>query len=111
MQRIGSEMYIASLVALSLVRELGPVIAALVKILKKTGAFVKVGEQAAWHFDTDEAFEVTGIRKAALEAGADEIVNWKKDERVAVKIPDPHIIPWVMDSGCAIAIPPIAFMG
>lgn len=68
------------------------VIAALVKILKKTGAVVKVGEQAGWNFDTDEAFEVTGIRKAALEAGADEIVNWKKDERVAVKIPDPRSI-------------------
>jgi uncharacterized protein (DUF362 family) len=68
------------------------VIGALIKVLKKTGATIKVGEQAAWHFDTEEAFDVTGIRKAALEAGADEIINWEEDNRVAVKIPDPRSI-------------------
>jgi phospholipid/cholesterol/gamma-HCH transport system permease protein len=39
MQRIGSEMYIASLVALSLVRELGPVITALV-VAGRVGAAI-----------------------------------------------------------------------
>lgn len=68
------------------------VIAALVKVLKKTGAIVKVGEQSAGRFNTDEAFEVTGIGKAALEAGADEVVNWGKDERVTVEVPDPRSI-------------------
>ena len=68
------------------------VVAALVKALKKTGAVVKVGEQAAWHYDTKAAFEATGIGKAALEAGADEVVNWQQDERVAVKVPDPRSI-------------------
>lgn len=63
------------------------VIAALIKVLKKTGAIIKVGEQAAWNFNSNEAFEVTGIRKAALTAGADEVVDWERDERVAVKIP------------------------
>ena len=68
------------------------VVAALVKVLKNTGATIKVGEQAAWHFDTEEAFEVTGIRRAALEAGADEIVNWQQDTRVDVEVPDPRSI-------------------
>lgn len=68
------------------------VVAALVKLLKKTGATIKVGEQAAWHFSTEKAFEVTGIGRAALEAGADAIVNWEKDERVAVEVPDPRSI-------------------
>lgn len=39
MQRLGSEMYIASIVALSLVRELGPVIAALV-VAGRVGAAI-----------------------------------------------------------------------
>jgi uncharacterized protein (DUF362 family) len=39
------------------------VIAALIKILKKTGATIKVGEQAAWNFDTDEAFDFSGIQR------------------------------------------------
>lgn len=68
------------------------VIYALVKILKKTGAIVKVGEQSAGRWDTDEAFKVTGIGKAALDAGADEVVNWGKDERVVVEVPDPRSI-------------------
>jgi uncharacterized protein (DUF362 family) len=68
------------------------VVAALIRVLKKTGATIKVGEQAAWHFDTEEAFDVTGIRKAALEAGADEVVNWEQDNRVAVRVPDPRSI-------------------
>ena len=68
------------------------VVAALVKVLKNTGATIKVGEQAAWHFDTEEAFEVTGIRRAAMEAGADEIVNWQQDTRVDVEVPDPRSI-------------------
>jgi uncharacterized protein (DUF362 family) len=63
------------------------VIAALVKILKTTGATIKIGEQSAWNFDTDEAFDGSGIRKAVLEAGADEIVPWDQGERVDVKIP------------------------
>lgn len=68
------------------------VIAALIKILKNTGAVIRVGEQSAWHFNTEEAFDVTGIREAALAAGADEVVDWEKDERIAVKIPDSRSI-------------------
>lgn len=68
------------------------VIYALVKILKKTGAIVKVGEESAGRWDTDEAFKATGIGPAALEAGADELVNWGKDERVEVEVPDPRAL-------------------
>ena len=32
-------------------------------------------------------------------------------QNIAVNTPDPQIIPWVIVSGWAIAIPPIAFMG
>lgn len=68
------------------------VIAALVKILKKTGAVIKVGEQACWQFKTEEAFKITGIGPAALDAGADEIVDWEKDEYVDVEVPDPRSV-------------------
>jgi uncharacterized protein (DUF362 family) len=71
------------------------VISAIVRILKKTGAIVKVGEQAAWNSDTTEAFEVTGIGRAALEAGADAIVDWSKDKRIKVPVPDPRSIEYL----------------
>ncbi|GAI39308.1 unnamed protein product, partial [marine sediment metagenome] len=63
------------------------VVAALVKILKERGATVWVGEQAAWHASADVAYDVTGIRKAAEEAGADEVINWENPPRVKVEIP------------------------
>lgn len=87
------------------------VVAALVKILKKTGATIKVGEQAAWNFDTDEAFDASGVRNAVLEAGADEVVAWEKEERVEVKVPGARSHPVlflpksVMDADVFIHVP------
>ena len=63
------------------------VVAAVVKILKETGATIWVGEQAGLHASAEEAYDITGIRKAALEAGADEVLNWENPPRVDVEIP------------------------
>ncbi len=38
-------------------------------------------------------------------------VNPMTSQKTAVNIPEPQIIPWVILSGWAMAIPPIAFMG
>lgn len=87
------------------------VITALIKILKETGATIKVGEQSAWNFDTDEAFDSSGIRKAAMEAGADEIIAWEKEERVKVEVPGARSHPFlflpksVMDADVFIHVP------
>ncbi|MDO8490428.1 MAG: DUF362 domain-containing protein [Dehalococcoidia bacterium] len=64
------------------------VVYAVVKVLKETGATVRVGERAGLDLPTDRAFENTGIKKAALDAGADEVVDWSKDEYVDVDVPD-----------------------
>lgn len=64
MQRIGSEMYIASLVALSLVRELGPVITALV-VAGRVGAAItaELGSmQVTEQIDALEAFATNPIK-------------------------------------------------
>jgi len=64
MQRIGSEMYIASLVALALVRELGPVITALV-IAGRVGASItaELGTmQVTEQIDALEAFASNPIK-------------------------------------------------
>lgn len=64
MQRIGSEMYIASLVALSLVRELGPVITGLV-VAGRVGAAItaELGSmQVTEQIDALEAFATNPIK-------------------------------------------------
>lgn len=64
MQRIGSEIYIASLVALSLVRELGPVITALV-VAGRVGAAItaELGSmQVTEQIDALETFAVNPIK-------------------------------------------------
>ena len=64
MQRIGSEMYIASLVALSLIRELGPVITALV-VAGRVGAAItaELGSmQVTEQIDALEAFATNPIK-------------------------------------------------
>lgn len=64
MQRIGSELYIASLVALSLVRELGPVITALV-VAGRVGAAntAEIGTmQVTEQIDALEAFATNPIK-------------------------------------------------
>ncbi|MFH0763311.1 MAG: ABC transporter permease [Candidatus Omnitrophota bacterium] len=64
MQRIGSELYIASLVALSLVRELGPVITALV-VAGRVGASItaEIGTmQVTEQIDALETFATNPIK-------------------------------------------------
>ncbi len=64
MQRIGSEMYIASLVALSIIRELGPVITALV-VAGRVGAAItaEIGSmQVTEQIDALEAFATNPIK-------------------------------------------------
>jgi len=64
MQRIGSELYIASLVALSIVRELGPVITALV-VAGRVGAAItaELGSmQVTEQIDALEAFATNPIK-------------------------------------------------
>ena len=64
MQRLGSEMYIASIVALSLVRELGPVITALV-VAGRVGASItaEIGSmQVTEQIDALEAFATNPIK-------------------------------------------------
>jgi uncharacterized protein (DUF362 family) len=61
---------------------------AVVRVFKETGATVKVGEQTGWHGDPLATFEVTGMKAAALEAGADEILNWDGDEYVDISVPN-----------------------
>ncbi|MFA5155797.1 MAG: ABC transporter permease [Candidatus Omnitrophota bacterium] len=64
MQRLGSEMYIASIVALSLVRELGPVITALI-VAGRVGAAItaEIGSmQVTEQIDALEAFATNPIQ-------------------------------------------------
>jgi len=64
MQRIGSEMYIASLVAVSIIRELGPVITALV-VAGRVGAAItaELGSmQVTEQIDALEAFATNPIK-------------------------------------------------
>ncbi|MFA4984463.1 MAG: ABC transporter permease [Candidatus Omnitrophota bacterium] len=64
MQRLGSEMYIASIVALSLVRELGPVITSLV-VAGRVGASItaEIGSmQVTEQIDALEAFATNPIK-------------------------------------------------
>jgi len=63
------------------------VIEAIVRICKETGASVKVGEQTGWHGDPEMAFEISGIKDAAIRGGAD-LCNWDVDEYVDVKVPN-----------------------
>jgi|GEM_PF-1154798 len=63
------------------------VVGAVVKVLKETGATIWVGEQSGWHASAEIAYMITGIKKVALEAGADEVFNWENPPRVDVEIP------------------------
>lgn len=72
------------------------VVTAMVKLCKEAGASVKLGEQTGWHCDPELSFIVTGIKDAALAAGAQEVVNWDTDEYVTVPVPNPRSYARVM---------------
>jgi uncharacterized protein (DUF362 family) len=64
------------------------VVRAMVKLCREAGApSVKLGEQTGWHCDPELSFTVTGLKDAALAAGADAVVNWDTDEHVTVPVP------------------------
>lgn len=49
------------------------VLAAVVRMVKARGATVVVGDRSARQFDTTTALDGSGLRQAALDAGADEV--------------------------------------
>lgn len=61
---------------------------AVVKVLKETGARIRVGEQTGWHGDPLMTFKVTGMYDAAMRGGASDVVNWDTDEYVDVPVPN-----------------------
>jgi uncharacterized protein (DUF362 family) len=66
------------------------VVAAVVRIFKEAGTTVRIVERPAFGAHTDKVYEVTGIKKAALEAGADELWDWRVQEYVEVVVPNPR---------------------
>lgn len=66
------------------------VVAEVVKIFKEAGTTVKIVERPAFGAHTDSVYEVTGIKKAALEAGADELWDWRREEYIEVPVPNPR---------------------
>jgi len=87
------------------------VVMAMVKICKEAGASVKLGEQTGWHCDPELSFTVTGLKDAALAAGAEEVVNWDTDDYVTVPVPNPRSFARVllpkslMDADAIISLP------
>lgn len=63
------------------------IVAALVRLLKETGATVTVGEKSGWSIPARVSYKRSGIREAALNAGADEVYNWDEGEWVEVDVP------------------------
>lgn len=56
-------------------------VAAAIKVIRKANPKeIIVAEAAATSCDTDECFDVSGIRKAAEDAGADKIIDMKKEK-------------------------------
>lgn len=49
------------------------VLAAVVRLVKERGAIAIVGDRSARQFTTSEALDGSGLRRAALDAGADEV--------------------------------------
>lgn len=68
------------------------VVAAMVKICKKTGATVNVGDSCGWHLPMRMVMTITGVKKAALDAGADKVLDLGKGKRVEVEIPGARAI-------------------
>lgn len=66
------------------------VVSEVVRIFKEAGAVVKILERPAFNTRASVAYEVTGIKKAALEAGADELLDWVEEEYIEVKVPNPR---------------------
>jgi uncharacterized protein (DUF362 family) len=87
------------------------VVAAVVKLAKDRGATVRVGEACAWHFPMELVFEATQVKQAALEAGADEVLDFTRCEFVEAEVPNARAIKTasipkvVLDSNVIINLP------
>ncbi len=68
------------------------IVAAIVRRAKRDGGRVCVGESCAWHFPMELVFEATGVRQAALDAGADEVVDLGACEFVEAPVPNPRVM-------------------
>ena len=66
------------------------VVAEVVRIFKEAGTTVKLLERPGFNTPADLVYEVTGMKKAALEAGVDELWDWQKEEYVEVDVPRPR---------------------
>lgn len=66
------------------------IVGAMVKLCKEAGAKVKIMERPGFNDKADKVYTVTGIKQAALDAGADELWDWEKAEYVEVNVPDPR---------------------
>lgn len=53
---------------------------------------VVVAERSSIGADTATSFEVSGVGPAALRGGADRVLPLEKDERVAVRVPNPKVL-------------------
>lgn len=91
------------------------IIAALVRLFRKAdpGGII-LAEASAVGQDTLRAFEVSGIAKAAREAGVDRIVDIKRlseEDLVEVKVPSPREIPsfrlprFLLEADCVVGVP------
>jgi hypothetical protein len=78
------------------------IVAAFVKICKEAGAHVTVGESCAWDLPFEAVLEATGVKAAALKAGADEIIDFARAERVDVKIPGARSIRTASIPACVV---------
>ena len=68
------------------------IVAAVVRRARQDGGRVWVGESCAWHFPMELVFEVTQARQAALDAGAEQVVDLGKCEFVETNVPNPRVM-------------------
>lgn len=72
------------------------VVAAVVRLCKAAGAKeVIIGEASGIGQDSIKSLEVSGIKKAAEEAGADRFIDLEKDEYIRVEIPKGKLIKYI----------------
>ena len=64
------------------------IVAAVVKVCKEAGAIVKIMERPGFNDKADKVYTVSGIKDAALSAGADELWDWETAEYVEVDVPE-----------------------
>ncbi|OGP50223.1 MAG: hypothetical protein A2Y79_07910 [Deltaproteobacteria bacterium RBG_13_43_22] len=66
------------------------VVAATVRLFKEAGTTVIIMERPGFNERASRAYRATGIEAAALDAGADKLWDWEKEEYVEVDVPNPR---------------------